>query len=90
MIPVGVRQRLDADIVFLVRTPDLRGEGCHDPPGNLELGRRVQNADRADVLLLDTATAANQRQQPARVRVLPASNGDAEPDPALGHVVTRG
>jgi len=90
MIPDGVCQRLDADIVFLVRTPDLGGEGCRDSLGDFELGRRIQNADRADVLLLDTTTAANHRQEPARLRVLPASNGSAEPDPALCHLVTRG
>src|ERR1019366_2504899 len=52
-------QRLDTDVVFLVGTPDLDGERFRDPFGNLELGGGVQNADGADVMLVDAAATAN-------------------------------
>src|SRR5262249_20743403 len=61
-----VRQRLDADVVFLVRTPDLDREGCCHPLGNFELGGRVHNPDSADVTLVDAAATADHRQEPAR------------------------
>src|SRR5260221_7702236 len=42
-------QRLDADIVFLVRAPDLDGKGFRGASGDLELGRGVHDADGADI-----------------------------------------
>lgn len=46
---------------------------------DFELCAAVENADRADILLADSAPAANHRQQPARFSVLVAANGSAEP-----------
>ena len=85
----GVCQRLDADVVFLIWTSDLDGEGSCDPFGNFELGRGVQNPHGADVTLVNAATTANHRQEPARFRILFSSNGDAEPYAGLRHAVTR-
>src|SRR5882672_4622593 len=82
-------QRLDPDVVFLVGTPDFDGEGFRDPLGDFEFGGGVHDADGADVVLVDTATTANHRQQPARFRVLSAANGGAKPHAALRHAVTR-
>src|SRR5262245_17468204 len=53
-----VLHRLDADVVALVGTANPRGEAAGDVRGNLELGRVLQNADGADVILLDAAAAA--------------------------------
>src|SRR6476646_9468022 len=72
--------RLDADIVFLVGTTDLDGEGFRGTAGDLEFGGGVHDADGADIGLVDTAAAADHRQQPARFRILPAADGGAEPD----------
>lgn len=85
----SVCQRLDANVVFLIRTSDLDGEGSCDPLGNFELGGGVQNPDGANVTLVDAATAANHRQEPARFRILFSSNGGPEPYAGLRHVVTR-
>src|SRR6202034_1618395 len=87
-VPWDRGQRLDADIVFLVGTPDFNGEGFGDPFGDFELGGGVENADGADVLLVDTAAPANHRQQPARFGVLSSPDGCAKPDAALFHDVT--
>src|SRR5712672_313490 len=85
----GIRQRLDADVVFLVGAPDLDGERLCDRVGNFELGGRFQNANGADVMLVDTATTANHRQEPARLRVFLPSDGGAKPYAAVRHAVRR-
>src|SRR3569623_943473 len=82
-------QRIDADVVFLVGPPDFSGEGLRHPLGNLKIRAGVANKDAADVVLVDAATAANHRQQPARFRLLLPSNGGAEPNAALRHAMTR-
>src|SRR4051794_13373858 len=84
-----IRHRLETDIVFLVRTLDLHGEGFRDPLGNFELGRGVHDLDRADIVLVDAATAADHRQQPARFRVLFSSDVGPEPDAAICHAMLR-
>src|SRR5947209_8797364 len=80
--------RLEADIVFLVGPLDLGSEGFRDPLGDFELGRGVHDPDRADVALVDAATTANHRQQPARFCILSASDVGPEPNAGL-HAVTR-
>src|SRR5450755_3593421 len=85
----SICQRLDADVVFLVGTPDFDGERLCDRFGNFELGGCFQNADGTDVMLVDTATTANHRQQPARLRVFLPSDGGAKPHAAVRHAVTR-
>src|SRR5258708_3079813 len=81
-------EHLDTDIVFLVGTPDLDGEGFCNLFGNFEFGGRFQNADGADVMLVDAATAANHRQEPARFRLLLPSDGGAKPHTAFRHAMT--
>src|SRR4029078_1954041 len=49
-----VFHRLDADIVFLVGTPDLDGKRFRGTGGNFEFGGGVHEADGADVGLVDT------------------------------------
>src|SRR5215216_3683777 len=85
----GIAERLDTDVVFLVGTPDLDGEGFRGTGGNLEFAGGVHDADRADIRLVDAAAAADHRQQPARFRILAAADGGAEPDAAFAHAVTR-
>ena len=85
----SVCHRFDTDAVFLIRTSDLDGEGSCDSLGNFELGGGVQNPDGANVTLVDAATTANHRQEPARLRILSSSNGGPEPYAGLRHVVTR-
>src|SRR5712672_53302 len=85
----SIRERLDTNVVFLVGTPDLDGEGFCNLFGNFEFGGRFQNADGADVMLVDAATAANHRQQPARFRLLLPSDGGAKPHTAFRHAMTR-
>src|ERR1700687_20539 len=80
---------IDADVVFLVGTSDFDGERLCGRFGNFELGGRFQNADGADVMLVDAATTANHRQQPARFRLFLPSDGGAKPHAALRHAVTR-
>ena len=46
----SVRQRLDADIVFLVGALDLGGKLVDRVRGNLELGAGVEDANGADIL----------------------------------------
>ena len=63
------------------------GHGLRETVGNgagyLEMGLVRSNTDRADLVAGDMAAAAQQRQDPARIRVLPASDVHAEP----GHVL---
>ena len=82
-------QWLDTDVVFLVRTPDFDTKRVSDRLGNFEFGGRFQNTDGADVMLVDAATTANHRQEPARFRFLPPSDGGAKPHAALHHALTR-
>src|SRR5262245_40967699 len=79
--PIG--QSLIPDVVFLVRPPDLQRKFIGGMDGNLKLRRRIQNSDRADVLLADIAAATNHRQQPASFGILPPSDRGAKPDTAL-------
>jgi hypothetical protein len=54
--------------------------------GHLEIGFGRADADRADLVAGDMATAAQQRQQPARIGVLAAADVHAEP----GHIIETG
>src|SRR5215204_7416213 len=54
-----IAERLDTDVVFLVGTPDLDGEGFRGAGGNLEFGGGVHDADGADIRLVDPAAAAD-------------------------------
>src|SRR5260370_25013726 len=72
-------QRLDADVVLLVGAPDLDGKGLRGASGDLELGRRIHDADGADIILVDAAAAADHRQQPAPFRGLLGSHRSAGP-----------
>src|SRR5450755_667983 len=85
----SVGHRLDPDVVFLVGALDHGRKGIRYPLGNLELGRGVHDTDGADVLLVDAATTADHRQQPARFRVLASSNRGAKPHAAVRHALTR-
>src|SRR3569623_2421943 len=54
-------------------------ESCRDRAGDLESGLVGLDADRADRVLGDSAAAADQRQDPARIGILAAADIHAEP-----------
>src|SRR5690606_29116795 len=78
--------RLDGDVAAVLGAGgagDRRGELAGDRARDLEVGLVGADADRADLVAGDVPTAAQQRQDPARVGVLAAADVHAEPD----HVV---
>src|SRR3546814_6572079 len=69
----ALRQGLDRHaIVGLARALQRRHELARDRAGNLKPGFAVEDADRAHLMLGDMASAAEQRQEPARVGVVVA------------------
>src|SRR3546814_7692614 len=73
----ALRQGLDRHaIVGLARALQRRHELARDRAGNLKPGFAVEDADRAHLMLGDMASAAEQRQEPARVGVVVAPDVD--------------
>src|SRR3546814_2166049 len=80
----ALRQGLDRHaIVGLARALQRRHELARDRAGNLKPGFAVEDADRAHLMLGDMASAAEQRQEPARVGVVVAPDVHPEPDRVL-------
>src|SRR3546814_6020099 len=75
----ALRQGLDRHaIVGLARALQRRHELARDRAGNLKPGFAVEDADRAHLMLGDMASAAEQRQEPARVGVVVAPDRSEE------------
>src|SRR5687767_11603577 len=83
---VSRRRLLDHQAIVLRRDGraakrlDEAGRGTR---GDLEIGFMGGDPDGADLLPSDMAVAANQRQQPARIGIVPPPGIDPEPGRAL-------
>src|SRR5205085_12480910 len=79
---------LDADAAFAVSVAASSAlqsgrELARRSPGDFEQGLVRGDADRADLALGDMAAATQQRQEPARIGIVPAADVHAEPDRVL-------
>src|SRR6185503_3896110 len=83
-----VGEAFDMDVV-LVGPLNLGGKTLGRLPGDFEFGDALINPDRADVVLVDAAAAADHRQQPPGFGILAPSDAGAEPDAAAFHAAAK-
>ena len=73
---------LDGDAVIIVarRSPHGFGKTVGDPARDIELGIVRANLDRANLVFGDVPAATQQRQDPARIGILPPPDVEPEVD----------